>query len=49
MKNKIIAAAIGFFIGVLTLPLLIIAWPVGIALFLYNERDKEDVLEEMIR
>ena len=40
--RKLLNAAIGFAVGIFTLPLAIFAWPVLAAWFFWNETDEEE-------
>lgn len=38
-RHKFIAGTFGFLAGVVTAPLAIIAWPIMLAMFMFNECD----------
>ena len=40
MTRKLLAALLGFAAGIVTAPLALVAWPVMIAVFLYNEEEE---------
>ena len=41
MKKRIANAMAGFILGILSVPLVAVAWPFAAAYFLYNETDED--------
>lgn len=43
-RHKFIAGTFGLLAGVVTAPLALIAWPIMLAMFMFNEVDEEETL-----